>query len=110
MAAKVVLVGAGCPKRSMGWYHAIQMLDTERQCCPSASLQYVVEPWYMSDAGSKSPGGDDFAAWKKELEDTKGIQFFLNTTDVPPPVSGDRRLAVISARTADNPPSCFKTV
>lgn len=101
--ASVVLVGCGCPKRSMGWYHAIQMLDTERNVCPSASLKYVVEPWYMSEAGAKSPGGVDFTAWKTSLESTQGIQFSETTAGIPPPADGERRLAIISARTADNP-------
>lgn len=51
-----------------------------------------------------SPGADDFAAWKKTLEETKGIQFFETVQEVPtPPVEGERRMAIISARTADNP-------
>lgn len=102
--ASVVLVGCGAPKRSMGWYHAVQMLDEERQCCPSASLKYIVEPWYMSEAGKNSPGSEDFATWKKALEDTKGIQFFEHVEQVPsPPADGERRMAIISARTVDNP-------
>ena len=103
MSASVVLVGSGCPKRSMGWYHAVQMLDEDRKVCPSASLKYVVEPWYMSEAGSKSSGGDAFAVWKKELEDIKGIKFFPSVPEVPAPADGERRLGIISARTADNP-------
>jgi hypothetical protein len=97
----------------MGWYHAVQMLDEERNCCPSASLKYVVEPWYMSEEGKNSPGGEDFAAWRKTLEETKGIQFFQHVQSVPSPSSsssssaqeeqGERRMAIISARTADNP-------
>eukprot|EP00586_Coscinodiscus_wailesii_P021054 CAMPEP_0172497314 /NCGR_PEP_ID=MMETSP1066-20121228/98091_1 /TAXON_ID=671091 /ORGANISM="Coscinodiscus wailesii, Strain CCMP2513" /LENGTH=108 /DNA_ID=CAMNT_0013270005 /DNA_START=117 /DNA_END=440 /DNA_ORIENTATION=- len=42
--AEIVLVGCGAPNRGMGWYHATQMLDEK---CPSASLDYVVEPWFM---------------------------------------------------------------
>jgi len=105
--ATVVLVGCGCPKRSMGWYHAVQMLDKERNVCPSATLKYIVEPWYMSKAGSVAAGGDEFRAWKEELETTKNIQFFesiagLDST-IPPPTKDERRLAIISARTSDNP-------
>jgi len=41
---EVVLVGCGCPKRGMGWYHAVQMIKGK---CPSAKLCFVVEPWFM---------------------------------------------------------------
>ena len=41
---EVVLVGCGAPKRGMGWYHAVQMLNNK---CPSAKLCYIVEPWFM---------------------------------------------------------------
>lgn len=103
--AQVVLVGCGAPKRSMGWYHAVQLLDTQRNCCPSAALRYVVEPWYMSSAGRASPGGDDFWGWKKTVEESSrgGIRLFETVRQVPPRVEGERRLAIISARTADNP-------
>jgi len=52
----------------------------------------------MSEAGKSSPGGADFAEFRKELEDTKGIQFFSRVEDVPPVVEGIKRLAIISAR------------
>ena len=98
--ASVVLVGCGCPLRSMGWYHAVQLLDDR---CPSAELQYVVEPWFMSEAGSKSNGAEEFNAWKTKQEAERGIQFFATVSEVPAPAEGDRRLGVISARTSDNP-------
>ena len=41
---EVVLVGCGCPKRGMGWYHAVQMIKNK---CPSAKLCFIVEPWFM---------------------------------------------------------------
>jgi hypothetical protein len=41
---EVVLVGCGAPKRGMGWYHAVQMLNDK---CSSAKLCYIVEPWFM---------------------------------------------------------------
>ena len=42
--ASTVLVGCGRPLRSMGWYHATQLLDGR---VPSAKLDSVVEPFYM---------------------------------------------------------------
>jgi hypothetical protein len=52
----------------------------------------------MSEAGLDSPGCADFAEFRKNLEATKGIQFFSRVEDVPPVVDGVKRLAIISAR------------
>jgi len=95
--AEVVLVGCGAPNRGMGWYHAIQMLEGR---CPHASLDYVVEPWFLG-AGSKSPGGPEFNEFKNETETNYGVKFFSSLSDLPP--SAQPRLALISGRTADNP-------
>ena len=35
---------SGAPKRGMGWYHAVQMLNGK---VPSAALCYIVEPWFL---------------------------------------------------------------
>jgi len=40
----VVVVGCGLPKRGMGWYHLIQLLDM-----PSVNVRAVVEPFYLSN-------------------------------------------------------------
>lgn len=97
----VVLVGCGAPLKSMGWYHATQILH--EGCDIDARLDFIVEPWYMSDAGKSSPGGAEFDEFKKELEATKGVKFFSRVEDVPSVESGVKRLAIISARTSDNP-------
>ncbi|MGK3743316.1 MAG: hypothetical protein ACI90V_010172 [Bacillariaceae sp.] len=96
---EVVLVGCGCPLKSMGGYHALQILDNR---VPDAKLKYVVEPWYFSEAASSAPGYDEFHLWRKEQE-KNGIEFFSKVSDVPSPEEGVLRMAVISARTADNP-------
>ncbi|KAL7540499.1 hypothetical protein ACHAXR_010160, partial [Thalassiosira sp. AJA248-18] len=98
----VVLVGCGAPLKSMGWYHATQILN--EGCDIAARLDFIVEPWFLSEAGKSSPGGEEFAEFKKTLEATKGVKFFERVEDVPP-VEGDnvKRLAIISARTSDNP-------
>ena len=56
MAAETetILVGCGAPKRGMGWFHALQMLNGE---CPAAELTHVVEPWFLG-AGADSPPGE----------------------------------------------------
>lgn len=95
--AEVVLVGCGAPNRGMGWYHGLQMVEKK---CPSASLDYVVEPWFMG-AGADGPGGDDFKQCQAEWESTYGVQFATSIGDLPEPKAP--RLALISGRTADNP-------
>jgi predicted dehydrogenase len=98
--ASVVLVGCGAPLKSMGWYHAMQLLDGR---VPSATLKYVVEPFYESEAGRGTPGYKEFQVFKKEQEETNGIAFFPTVEQVPPAKGGEFRLGIISARTADNP-------
>lgn len=52
----------------------------------------------MSEVGSKSPGAEEFAEFKKELEATKGIKFYARVEDVPLIEDGGvKRLAIISA-------------
>ncbi|CAJ1961897.1 unnamed protein product [Cylindrotheca closterium] len=95
--AEVILVGCGQPNKGMGWYHAIQMLEDR---CPSASLDYVVEPWFMG-GGKDSEAGVEFAGWQKEAEGKYGTAFIGSMDDLPEPKAP--RLALISGRTADNP-------
>eukprot|EP00980_Cylindrotheca_fusiformis_P028492 scaffold22604_cov130-Cylindrotheca_fusiformis.AAC.14 len=95
--AEVILVGCGQPNKGMGWYHAIQMLEEK---CPSASLDYVVEPWFMG-AGGDSPAGKEFKTWQTDTEAKYGTTFAGSLDDLPPPAAP--RLALISGRTADNP-------
>lgn len=98
-AVSVVLAGCGRPLRSMGWYHAIQILDGRVN---NATLKHVVEPWYTSDGAKDSPGYDDFHSWRQEQE-SKGISFYGKVEQVPSPNDGEIRLGIISARTSDNP-------
>ena len=95
--AEVVLVGCGAPNRGMGWYHAIQMLEGR---CPSASLDYVVEPWFSGD-GASGPGGSEFASWSNDVASEYGTVFAASVSSLPPPERP--RCALISGRTADNP-------
>lgn len=97
----VVLVGCGAPLKSMGWYHATQILDEGSDI--AARLDFVVEPWFMSEAGKSSPGSAEFADYKEALEANKGVKFFSLVEDVPHVENGVKRLAIISARTSDNP-------
>lgn len=96
----MVLVGCGCPLRSMGWYHAMQLLDKR---VVHAELKYVVEPWYYSEAAKNAPGSKEFHDWARQVETKHGVKFFERVDQVPPPASDELRLGIISARTADNP-------
>jgi len=95
--AEVILVGCGAPNRGMGWYHAIQMLEEK---CPSASLDYIIEPWFLG-GGADSEMGKEFGEWKDSVEPKYGTTFATSLEDLPPPAAP--RLALISGRTADNP-------
>jgi len=95
--AEVVLVGCGAPNRGMGWYHAIQMLEGR---CPSASLDYIIEPWFLA-GGAGGPGGPEFNDWAKDSTDKYGTVFGTSVGDLPEPKQP--RCALISGRTADNP-------
>jgi len=95
--AEVILVGCGQPNKGMGWYHAIQMLEDR---CPSASLDYIVEPWFMG-GGKDSDAGKEFGEWQAETETKYGTTFAVSMDDLPEPAAP--RLALISGRTADNP-------
>ncbi|KAL7453937.1 hypothetical protein ACHAXS_000317, partial [Conticribra weissflogii] len=100
--ASIVLVGCGAPLKSMGWYHATQLLNEDSGI--NARLEYVVEPWFLSDPGKSTPGYDEFIQFKENLETTKGIQFFQSVEKVPPlSDSTTKRIAIISARTSSNP-------
>eukprot|EP00571_Detonula_confervacea_P015420 CAMPEP_0172305802 /NCGR_PEP_ID=MMETSP1058-20130122/7022_1 /TAXON_ID=83371 /ORGANISM="Detonula confervacea, Strain CCMP 353" /LENGTH=385 /DNA_ID=CAMNT_0013017511 /DNA_START=24 /DNA_END=1181 /DNA_ORIENTATION=- len=95
--AEVVLVGCGAPNRGMGWYHAVQMLEGR---CPSASLDYVVEPWFLG-GGATGPGGPEFKEWADESASKYGTAFETSMANLPDPKQP--RCALISGRTADNP-------
>lgn len=68
--------------------------------CPHASLDFIVEPWFMG-AGSDSPAGQDFKEFQAEAEAKYGVKFAKSMSELPPPEAP--RLALISGRTADNP-------
>jgi len=95
--AEVVLVGCGAPNRGMGWYHAVQMLEGR---CPSASLDYIIEPWFLG-GGAEGPGGPEFKEWADDSTSKYGTVFGTAVGDLPEPKQP--RCALISGRTADNP-------
>ena len=92
----VVLVGCGVPKRGMGWYHGVQMLDGD---VPSAKMVAVVEPWFLGK-GADSPPGETFKKWADEMAAKHGTKFVKDISELD--IKGPT-LALISGRTADNP-------
>ena len=69
--------------------------------CPSASLDYIIEPWFLGP-GSEGPGGPEFNEWAKSTTSTYSTTFLsTSVADLPDPKQP--RVALISGRTADNP-------
>jgi len=101
--ASVVLVGCGAPNRGMGWYHAIQLIDNQ---CPSAKLDYVVEPWFLGP-GKDSSDGKEFLKCQSEWESKYAITFLKSLHELPcnnfHKKKSSPRLTLLSGRTADNP-------
>ena len=68
--------------------------------CPSASLDYIIEPWFLGP-GSEGPGGPEFNTWADETSSKYSTQFLTSVADLPEPKQP--RVPLISGRTADNP-------
>jgi len=69
--------------------------------CPSASLDYIIEPWFLGP-GAAGPGGPEFGEWAKDAAAKYGTSFLATSiADLPAPKQP--RVALISGRTADNP-------
>jgi hypothetical protein len=68
--------------------------------CPSASLDYIVEPWFLGP-GATSPGGPEFNEWAESSKKAYGTVFGTSIQELPEPK--EPRCALISGRTADNP-------
>ena len=78
----------------------ISLTNTPHNSCPSASLDYIIEPWFLGP-GSEGPGGPEFNDWAKSTSSTYNTQFLTSVADLPTPAQP--RVALISGRTADNP-------
>jgi len=96
----VVIVGCGAPGKSMGWYHALNLLQG---LCPSAQLTDVVETYFLSPQGQATEGGKAFAAFAAEHRTS--VRFHSSVTGMPPHTGapGVPKVALIAGRTSDNP-------
>ena len=81
-------------------YHPSVSSSTHARSCPSASLDYIVEPWFLGP-GAEGPGGPEFNDWAKDTAAAHGTVFGTSVADLPEPKQP--RVALISGRTADNP-------
>jgi len=90
----IVIIGFGAPLRSMGWYHAKNVVDGE---VPNAAVTDIVEPWLLG-GGKDSADGAAFLGWAAQHPE---INFHASIAALPPPA--EPRLAVIAARAADCP-------
>ena len=76
-------------------------MHTHTHSCPSASLDYIIEPWFLGP-GAEGPGGPEFNEWAPATSEKFGTTFVgTSILDLPPPKQP--RVALISGRTADNP-------
>ncbi|ACI65466.1 predicted protein [Phaeodactylum tricornutum CCAP 1055/1] len=99
----VIVVGSGAPLQSMGWYHAVQLLDGR---IPSAQLDHVVEPWWTCDEARGTLEYTAFADWQQTLQQRPGggVQCWSHVADVPESTTPNvPRLVILSARTSENP-------
>lgn len=90
----VVVVGVGLPKRGMGWYHLIQLLEMT-----NVNVIACVEPFFLNpDLCKKMP--ESFASMVSEYS-ALGIQF---TDSVMKLDDFERKtVCLVAGRTADNP-------
>eukprot|EP00450_Noctiluca_scintillans_P030030 CAMPEP_0194545958 /NCGR_PEP_ID=MMETSP0253-20130528/89953_1 /TAXON_ID=2966 /ORGANISM="Noctiluca scintillans" /LENGTH=386 /DNA_ID=CAMNT_0039393005 /DNA_START=42 /DNA_END=1199 /DNA_ORIENTATION=+ len=97
---RVVGVGCGEPKKSMGWFHLQQMLGD-----PRLKFDAVVEPWFLG-AGKEAPGSEAFAKFCEEMRAKHPDVLLCSSTEELPMLRGPDDppvLAVIAGRTCDAP-------
>jgi len=90
----VVIVGCGLPKRGMGWYHLIQLLEME-----NVNIRGVVEPFFMNPAlcPNKPASFEEFETTTSKL----GVQFVKSVEELG--TFKKKTLCLIAGRTTDNP-------
>eukprot|EP00592_Proboscia_alata_P000351 CAMPEP_0194377734 /NCGR_PEP_ID=MMETSP0174-20130528/32253_1 /TAXON_ID=216777 /ORGANISM="Proboscia alata, Strain PI-D3" /LENGTH=380 /DNA_ID=CAMNT_0039159289 /DNA_START=329 /DNA_END=1471 /DNA_ORIENTATION=+ len=90
----VVVVGVGMPKRGMGWYHLIQLLEME-----NVNVTACVEPFFLNPELCKSVP-EAFAKMVSEYSEM-GVEF----TDSMDKLDKfeKKTICLVAGRTADNP-------
>ncbi|GMH60561.1 hypothetical protein TrRE_jg13552 [Triparma retinervis] len=95
MRVKVVLVGCGMPKKSMGWYHLMQLLEMKDQ---GVDVVGIVEPFFCGIC-KDVPG--EFTKFRIEMEKDHGITFYGSPNELPELCPST--LCLLAGRTCDNP-------
>jgi len=91
----VVVVGCGLPKRGMGWYHLIQLLENE-----DVTVAGVIEPFFCNAKLCATPP----PSWTELVNSLKadhGVPCADSVTKLPKFTKDT--LCLIAGRTADNP-------
>lgn len=99
-ALRVVALGCGQPKKSMGWFHIKQILAD-----PRAQLVAVVEPWYLGP-GAGSLGSEAFDSFCQEIKAVHPNVLLCASAQELPVLRTEADgpvLAVIAGRTQDAP-------
>jgi len=97
---RVVSIGCGEPKKSMGWFHLNQIMHD-----PRVKLHSIVEPWFLG-AGKSSPGAKAFNKFADELRSIHPELKFYSSVEEMPLLSSNGQeeapaLALIAGRTSD---------
>jgi transaldolase len=90
---EIHLYSCGLPKKSMGWYHAKQLLDKRFD---NVALTDVVEPFLMNQACE----AQDFKEWRSVAQ-SAGVRFHKSVDEAPK--ASSTSVALICGRTNDNP-------
>lgn len=90
----VIIVGCGMPKRGMGWYHLIQLLDM-----PNANMTAVIEPFFLNKKLCPNPPAE-FMKLVEQLEEA-GVKCSDSVAKLPKFTKDT--MCLIAGRTSDNP-------
>lgn len=100
---EIVVIGCGLPEKSMGWYHAWQLIQEFSHQC---TLTGIVEPWYLG-SGRDAPGSEAFKAFQADCHQrVPGKVEWVDSVDklAPRPLSpGSAAIALVACRTPDMP-------
>lgn len=96
MSVDVFIVGCGSVGRSMGWYHAKQILSGR---VAHSRLAGIVEPFLLG-AGSDSGASSELRQWFGSHCPKVPLYSSVNSIDADP---GEHSYALVASRTADMP-------
>lgn len=96
MSVKVTIVGCGVVGRSMGWYHAKQILEGRIKDTVVAN---IVDPFLFGPAGETSQATKDLRAWFAER--APDVEFHASVSSVKV-LEAEPSYALIACRTADS--------